>query len=174
MKPFKHLHTINKHRREVRKICFKIGIGWQGIWHDLSKYSFIEFWNGAKYYQGNKSPNDKERRERGYSKAWIHHKGRNKHHFEYWFDVDVKTKQYSPIKMPIKYLKEMFADRVAASKIYRGKDYDNGYPLEYLLNGRAKELMHPDTYNKLYELLLMLKEKGEKETYYYVKSLKEY
>ena len=41
---------------------------------------------GAKYYQGNRSPNEIERREKGYSAAWLHHKGRNKHHLEYWID----------------------------------------------------------------------------------------
>ena len=57
--------------------------------HDLSKYSREEFWTGVRYYQGNRSPNAAERETVGFSKAWLHHKGRNKHHYEYWIDVSV-------------------------------------------------------------------------------------
>lgn len=176
MHPFKHLHTINKHRRKVRHICFKIGIGFQGMMHDLSKYSPTEFWSGAKYFLGTRSPTDKERSEIGYSKAWMHHKGRNKHHFEYWFDVSSITHCYEPVKMPINYLKEMFADRIAASKVYRGKEYTDDYPLQYLTKGgeRVQSLMHKETYETLKSWLIMLKDKGEKETFKYIKSVKDY
>lgn len=173
MHPIKHFITITRHRHKVRNICFKIGIPLQGLMHDLSKYSFTEFIPGAKYYEGTRSPNVKERELLGYSKAWLHHKGRNKHHFEYWQDI-VSTGGYGPIKMPIKYLKEMFADRIAASKIYRGKDYKDEDPLIYLVSREAKCQMHKETYNELYKWLMMLKEKGEKETFRYVKKLKSY
>jgi hypothetical protein len=52
---FDHLKTVTKHRREVRKLCFKCGLYWQGLTHDLSKYSPTEFWNGVKFYTGTKS-----------------------------------------------------------------------------------------------------------------------
>ena len=58
---FKHFHTITKNRHIVMHYCFKLGIGVQGLRHDLSKYSPTEFFNGAKYYQGTRSPNDRER-----------------------------------------------------------------------------------------------------------------
>ena len=87
LKIFSHLKTVNKHRREVRKLCFKCGLYWQGLTHDLSKYSFVEFWNGVKFYTGIKSPHVGEREAYGYSKAWLHHKGVNKHHAEYWQDI---------------------------------------------------------------------------------------
>ena len=173
MKFFKHFCTITKHRRIVRKICFKIGIPLQGMTHDLSKYSWVEFYNGAKYYLGTKSPTIAEREDKGYSEAWMHHKGRNKHHFEYWFDCN-KDGVYVPIKMPIKYLKEMFADRVAASKIYRGKNYTEDYPLEYLLTHRGKDMLHPESFTKLKEWLTLLKEIGEKETCKIIKKEKMY
>lgn len=173
MKFFKHFCTITKHRRIVRKICFKIGIPLQGMTHDLSKYSWVEFYNGAKYYLGTKSPTIAEREDKGYSEAWMHHKGRNKHHFEYWFDCN-KDGVYVPIKMPIKYLKEMFADRVAASKIYRGKNYTEDYPLEYLLTHRGKDMLHPESFIKLKEWLTLLKEIGEKETCKIIKKEKMY
>ena len=86
MKAVKHFKTITKHRFLVMKYCFKAGLYWQGLTHDLSKYSPAEFRVGARYFQGDRSPNDIERREKGYSAAWLHHKGRNKHHLEYWID----------------------------------------------------------------------------------------
>ena len=101
MQPWKHFCTITKHRHTVIRHCFKAGIGWQGLHHDLSKYSITEFWNSAKYYQGTRSPNDQERVERGYSLSWLHHKGRNKHHYEYWTDYSNLTHQVEPVKMPL-------------------------------------------------------------------------
>lgn len=173
MKFIRHFITITKHRWKVRKICFKIGIFFQGLTHDLSKYSWVEFYNGAKYYTGTKSPTIAERNDKGYSAAWMHHKGRNKHHFEYWFDSNEKG-IYVPIKMPMKYLKEMFADRVAASKVYQGKKYTEDYPLEYLLTHRGKEMLHPESFEKLKNWLTLLKDIGEKETCKIIKKEKDY
>ena len=170
--PIKHFNTITHHRHKVIAHCFKAGIGFQGLFHDLSKYSFAEFIPGAKYYQGNRSPNEKERELFGYSAAWMHHKGRNKHHFEYWNDLNVATMRYEPVPMPIKYVKEMFCDRVAASKIYQGKNYTDKHPLEYYLKGNARSRMHDDTANLLEEWLRMLSEHGEQYTFNYLKSLK--
>lgn len=166
---FKHLHTINKHRRLVRKHCFKCGLYWRGLTHDLSKYSPVEFFNGVKYFQGYRSPTIKEREENGYSKAWLHHKGRNKHHFEYWVDIDIHTKKYSPVKMPEEYLIEMFCDRIAASKVYLKDKYTDNSPLEYFLNKDKETELHIETKKELLFLLEMLASKGEKETFKYIK-----
>ena len=173
MKIFKHLKTINTHRFKVCKICFKLGIGHLGLVHDLSKYSYVEFFNGAKYYLGDKSPTILERIDKGYSSAWMHHKGRNKHHFEYWVDSN-KEGIYVPIKMPIKYLKEMFADRIAASKVYLKDKYYEGYPLEYLLTHKAKEYMHEESYNQLKKWLILLRDFGEDEACKIIKEIKNY
>ncbi len=168
---WKHFLTITTHRHRVISHCFRCGIGFQGLRHDLSKYSPEEFIAGAKYYLGDRSPNEGERAVYGYSKAWMHHKGRNKHHFEYWTDYNPKTKSLMPVKMPLKYVIEMFCDRIAASKIYLKDKYDDGYPLQYLLRGNARERMHPDTAALLEKLLRMLAEKGENETFAYVRSI---
>ena len=99
--------------------CFKIGLYKQGILHDLSKYSPSEFWVGVKYYQGTQSPNNAEREALGYSSAWLHHKGRNRHHYEYWLDYTATGKrgEIVPVPMPDRYIAEMLSDRNAASKI---------------------------------------------------------
>lgn len=169
--PFLHFRTITKHRHTVIAHCFRAGIGWQGLFHDLSKYSLTEFLPGAKYYQGSRSPNEQEREELGYSLAWMHHKGRNRHHFEYWNDVNPKTKRYEPVEMPIRYVKEMFCDRVAASKIYQGSAYTDGHPLTYFLKGNARDKMHPATADLLEEWLRMLAQEGEDSTFAYLRGI---
>lgn len=171
MNAFKHFRTITKHRHKVIAHCFRAGIGWQGLFHDLSKYTPTEFSPGAKYYQGNRSPNEKERELYGYSSAWLHHKGRNRHHFEYWTDYNPQTKQIMPVKMPTKFVIEMFCDRVAASKIYQGDKYNDKHPLEYFLRGKPTRMIHPETSCLLEELLIMLSQKGEKETFRYIKNM---
>ncbi len=144
--------------------CKKAGIFWQGLRHDLSKYSPTEFWQGVKYYQnGERSPNEAEREDRGYSLAWMHHKGRNRHHFEYWTDYNPMTKHVEPVRMPTRYLAEMFCDRVAASKIYKKEQYDETCPLQYFQNSTARKLgaLHPETEAELMELLELLAQQGE-------------
>ncbi len=157
-----HLRTVNHHRKLVRQGCFRVGLYWQGLTHDLSKYSPAEFLVGARYYQGTRSPNEAQRLAEGYSAAWLHHKGRNKHHLEYWLD-------YSPsgdhtlvgCRMPERYVVEMFWDRVAASKTYQGTAYTPAHPWEYYLHGRDGRLLHPETRALLEKLLLMLRDQGE-------------
>lgn len=172
MHPFRHFYTITRHRHRVIAHCFRAGIGWQGLFHDLSKYSFCEFWRGARYYLGTRSPNEAERERKGYSVAWLHHKGRNRHHFEYWVDVNPQSKRYEPVKMPLKYVLEMFCDRVAASKIYQGKSYTDAHPLEYFMRGKSSRSIHPETSDFLESLLVMLKERGERETFSYLRAYK--
>lgn len=168
---FLHLATITRHRHRVIAHCFRAGIGWQGLFHDLSKYSPTELIPGVKYYQGTRSPNECERELFGYSAAWMHHKGRNKHHFEYWNDINPQTKMYEPVRMPMRYLKEMFCDRVAASKIYQGKNYVDGHPLQYFLRGNARKKMHSDTADVLEEWLTMLAEYGEEKTFAHIRAI---
>ena len=172
MKPWQHFLTITKHRWIVMVGCFRIGLIWQGLTHDLSKYTPTEFCNGARYYQGVRSPNAAEREEKGYSEAWMHHKGRNKHHYEYWTDMNMETTVYESVAMPRKYLAEQVMDRRAACIVYQGKAYTSGSALAYFLRSRERELMHPQNRRELHHILTMLKEQGEKETFRYLKKEK--
>lgn len=174
MSIIKHFLTITKHRHKVIVHCFKAGILWQGLLHDLSKYSPEEFIPGAIYYQGTRSSNEREREVFGYSRAWMHHKGRNKHHFEYWTDYDPVKKLMMPVKMPIKYVKEMFCDRVAASKIYGRKNYNDRYALDYFLKGKERRVINDETSQLIEKLLTMLAEEGEEKTFAYIRRLKDY
>jgi hypothetical protein len=165
----KHAKLILKHKWLVMKGCFQVGLFWQGITHDLSKFSPTEFIVGVRYFQGNRSPNAAEREKMGYSTAWLHHKGRNKHHYEYWCDVSPDKKGYAPIEMPPRYLAEMVMDRIAASKTYKGKDYTDATSLEYLELGVDEKGMHPQTYKDLVHILTMLKNHGERYTFRYIR-----
>ena len=168
-----HFRTITRHRHLVIRHCWKAGIFWQGLRHDLSKYSPTEFLPGARYYQGNRSPNEKEREVLGYSVAWMHHKGRNKHHFEYWNDYNPKEKRVMPVKMPARYLAEMFCDRLAASKVYAGDQYQQDRSLRYFQNSNARKrgMLHPETEAKLMELLEILAQQGEEAAFAAVREL---
>ncbi len=167
MHPFKHFHTITKHRHMVMANCFRVGLIRQGLCHDLSKYSAAEFWQGAKYYQGNRSPNAGAREAVGYSTAWMHHKGRNKHHYEYWIDYCIDPVDGHVTtggnKMPKKYVAEMVCDRIAACRVYQGDKYTPASPYDYYQRSKGSILIHPDTSDLLDRWLLLLKEKDEAE-----------
>ena len=173
---WKHFCTITHHKSLVRAGCCKIGLYKQGLLHDLSKYSPTEFLVGCKYYQGNMSPNNAERKDKGYSLAWLHHKGRNKHHLEYWIDYGVSNENGKEhrgmvgMKMPVRYVCEMFIDRISASKNYQKEQYTDHSALDYFLKGKDHYLIHPDTEALLWYLLLMLAKRGEKETFAFVKN----
>lgn len=163
-----HLSTITRHKVKVGILCFRCGLYKQGLCHDLSKYSWVEFSSGVKYFQGNRSPIDKEKEVLGYSNGWLHHKGRNKHHWEYW--IDYTPNGFQGMEMPKKYVVEMFCDRVAATMIYLGDHYQDDGALNYYLKGRQHYLMHENTHALLYQLLKMNAEKGLDETIRYIKS----
>ena len=165
----KHFSTVTRHRNAVIRHARKAGILCQGLRHDLSKFSFVEFIPGAKYYQGDRSPNEIERQKFGYSSAWLHHKGRNKHHFEYWTDYNPVEKKMMPVKMPLRYIAEMFCDRVAASKIYQGDKYTDSHPYEYFLRGVANRAIEKETSEVLESWLIMLKDEGEDATFRHIK-----
>lgn len=172
MKAVDHFITITKHRHIVMKYCFIVGLYKQGLLHDLSKYSIDEFISGARYYQGNRSPNAAEKEVVGYSEAWLHHKGRNKHHYEYWIDFPANSDMgLQGNRMPVKYVVEMFIDRMAACKTYYGDDYRDDSPLNYFLKNQGHYVMHEDTMELLEKLLTKLAEDGEKATLKYIKKV---
>jgi len=147
-----------------------VGLYWQGLTHDLSKYAPVEFFVGVKYFQGDHSPNEAERLEKGYSAAWLHHKGRNKHHLEYWVDYSPKGDHaLVGCRIPERYVVECFCDRVAASKVYMGERYTQASPWEYYCRSQDHYLLHPETRELLERLLVMLRDEGEDAVYRYIR-----
>ncbi len=158
---FMHLHTVNKHRWYVFKLSIRAGIPFRGLIHDLSKYSPSEFIESVKYFDGKVSPIKKSKMDNGYSKAWLHHKGRNKHHFEYWYDFN------SPISVPVipfKYFCELICDNIAASMTYSGKDYKPENNLRYFNNRKDLKYINEDIKKAIQDVYRQLIDNGLKKT----------
>lgn len=158
-----HLHTINLHKWRVMKLCFRCGLIKQGLTHDLSKYSWTELKTGFRYYQGHRSPIDAQKEKEGYSYSWLHHQGRNPHHWEFWLD-GVK-----PVPMPYRYIVEMFCDRVAASQTYQKEKYTDASAYDYYCLGKHRMTMDPKSQQELEVLLVHLKEHGLEATIQLIK-----
>ena len=148
------MRTILRHKRLVRRNCFRAGIYWQGICHDWSKYHPIEFWTGVRYYQeGKRSPNAYERE------------------YVYWIYLSSDySKGLQGMPMAPRYVVEMFCDRMAASRNYNLENYNDRLPLEYYERGKSRYTMHPETAELLERLLHMLAEEGEDKTFAYIRN----
>lgn len=152
-----HFMVITRHKWVVFKLCCKVGQPWRGLVHDLSKYSPTEFWEGVKYFNGKHSPITDAKKDKGYSQAWLHHKGRNKHHTDYWVDLSAPDK--TPI-IPYQYVAEMLCDKLAAGLIYKGKEWTKEYELDYWLNERDKTLVNDQVEALITEFLTQVSKEG--------------
>jgi hypothetical protein len=170
---FKHLRTVHRHRKYVRKMCWKMGLFWQGLTHDLSKYSFVEL-SICKYYTGKKSPHQVCREKIGYSPSWNHHYHKNKHHFQFWWDED-EVGKIIPVKMPYKYVIESFCDMVGASKAYGGKDWKPDAVWNYWITKcKGKRIMNAESEYLVEKLIWNLYQMGEKHFLDWYKRSKAY
>lgn len=161
-----HLSTIMKHKFWVFYFCNMCGFPWKGLVHDMSKFSYTEFWTNVKYVIPGKSPIDVQKEEIGFSIAWQHHKGHNPHHYEFWMDKFDDGCYVT--KMPFKYAVEMLCDNLAAGKAYQGKNFSYESELKWWENQKKIRNMHPDNrdfldvmFHKLYDYEQDLKA-GEK------------
>lgn len=159
--PFKHMKTVIRHKWAVGRYCWRIGLYWQGITHDLSKFSCTEFLPSARFFQGNRSPIEAERELYGVSRAWLHHKGRNRHHLEYWTDYDLETREYRGCPMPLNYIAESICDRVGASRVYHKETYSQAFPLAFYKKDRPTSPVHADVDELFLYYLNLLAERGE-------------
>ena len=152
-KLFKHFKLIIAHKHYVFLASIEAGIPFRGLVHDLSKFSIAEFFNSAKYYTGNRSPIDNEKDEKGYSYAWLHHRGRNPHHWEYW--IDNLSSGGEALKIPIIYVKEMICDWIGAGKAYDFDNWNYDVPFKRFnrLYNSGKLKLHIDTYMFLFYVL---------------------
>ena len=143
-KMWHHLRTVQTHRKWARYYCFLAGIPWRGIKHDLSKYSPTEFFESARYWTGTGSPINEAKKDIGYSKAWFHHRGRNRHHWAYW--TDNFSEGLTVHQMPQDDFVEMVCDFLAAGRAYRGKDFTYHGEYEWWLKNKEKgnKAMHPN------------------------------
>lgn len=171
MKFWNHFKTVCKHKYYVGKYCFMAGIPVRGILHDMSKFSPTEFIESVKYYQGTRSPIDACKEKNGYSKAWMHHKGRNSHHYEYWQDNFDKGGE--ALQMPFDDARELICDYLGAGQAYMGKDFTFEAEYKWWLNKKFKPLaMHPQTKLFVENVLFLLKAYNNPKATLSTKSLK--
>ena len=166
---WKHFKTVCRHKWFVFRECASCGIVWQGLTHDLSKFSPTEFISSAKYFQGNRSPIEAEKEDIGYSAAWLHHKGRNPHHWEYWTDFGPNGEIIAN-KIPRKYVIEMVCDFIGAGKAYNTAKWTQRSPLEYYNKVRGGRYFHPDTEKEILKYLNYIADEGLDAFYKMVKT----
>lgn len=118
IKLLKLVKRIVVHKFWVAYYCFQLGLYWQGLTHDLSKFSLTEIKGALKYWNPNKSSLAYEKELNGYSATFLHHRGRNPHHYEYW--IHSLDEGGIAAEMPRKYVLELICDYLAACKTYGG------------------------------------------------------
>ena len=165
---WKHFLTICRHKWVVYQECKACGIPWRGIVHDLSKFGPVEFSASARHFQGNRSPIEAEKEEIGYSAAWLHHKGHNPHHWEYWTDFG-KNGEVIPAKIPFNVVVEMVCDWIGAGKVYNQEHWSQRDPLDYYNKVRAGRHFHPDTEKLILLFLTTISEEGLEEFHWMAK-----
>ena len=161
---FEHLKVISKHKYYVMRACFKTGFYKRGLLHDNSKFGIEEFVSSARYFQGHRSPIDAEKEDIGYSKAWQSHKGRNKHHWQYW--VDWERGQLYAIEMPIEYVVEMVCDWVGAGKAYNKEKWTINEVRNWYEKEKDVMILHEKT-RKFIEFSLFTIIRTEQDFYYW-------
>ena len=156
----KHFLTVCRHKKVVFKECRACGITWQGIKHDLSKFSFAEFMPSAKYFQGNRSPIEAEKKDIGYSYAWLHHKGANPHHWEFWTDFTEADGSVIANKIPYKYVVKMICDWIGAGKVYQKEAWTPESPMIHYRKMRKGRHFHPETDTLIIKFLECIRDEG--------------
>lgn len=157
-----HFKTICIHKYYVFQNCCKAGIPMRGLLHDLSKFTPVEFLESTKYFQGNRSPINACKDANGVSKAWLHHKGRNPHHYEYW--QDDFDHGGMPLKMPFICALELVCDYLAAGQAYNKEKFTYSQEYEWWENKcRNPVAMHPQTRRFVDLMLLTMKEENSND-----------
>jgi len=172
-KYWRHFKTVCKHKWYVFKECRACGFTWLGIVHDLSKFGPSEFISSARHFQGDRSPIDAEKEKLGYSKAWLHHKSHNKHHWEYWTDF-ADDGSVIANELPFKYLVEMICDWIGAGKAYRKEEWTPDEPLKYYNKVEDKLHLHLYTKGEFVFLLSLISQNRIEEFHKYCRRLKNY
>lgn len=149
---FQYLLQLVKHKYYVYIYGRQLGLGKiQLLLHDLSKFMPIEFIPYADQFYGTK-------RNPKFMEAWLHHQNVNKHHWEYWIRRHLRKtnlKMWVAEEMPDKYIKELIADWLAASKVYEGV-YPEKHKWQYINDNFEKMVFHPKTRIKILEMLYEL------------------
>jgi hypothetical protein len=136
-----------RHKWYVFLECWKLGIPWLGIIHDMSKFYPSEWMPYMRhFFNSDGSLRPKTRDKTGYYKptdtgdddfdgAWFLHQKRNKHHWQWWI-LPEDSEGLKTIPMPERYMKEMLADWRGAGRAQGTPDT----PGWYRANGHKLQL----------------------------------
>lgn len=148
LKPlYLHLKRVCIHKYFVGRYLMKCGFYAQAITHDLSKFSYTEISESIKFYEEGRSPIEVAKEKQGYSLAWLHHRGRNKHHNTYWtdnYDRVMMGKKLTCYIMPFRYAVELVCDYLGASIAYnKNHELVIDDAIAFWNKIKDKEAMHP-------------------------------
>ena len=105
-----HIIDILMKKTYVLIYCFRIGLYWRGIKHDISRFSLIEFIYSIENYDPVEYPLDMRRRN-SISQAYIHYISKNDYTIEHWICND------EPCKMPFASASECIVHLIASERI---------------------------------------------------------
>jgi hypothetical protein len=143
-KGIKHFCLVMRHRHQVIRNGFHLGIFFVALFHDFSKFTPSEFIPSVKYFKGTSSPVQEQRNnEDGYSTIAVNHTSRNKHHWEHY--IDIYKGQILVKNIPYKYALEYVADMMSASKTYDKAHFSPDAVLTYFMNKKDMFLMSDAT-----------------------------
>lgn len=150
IKHWLYLSYVLRHKWFVMLACFRRGLIWQGIFHDLSKFTPGEWIPYANFFYGprSKTRTQTEGERVAFDTAWLRHQHRNPHHWQHWVlrEDNGGTKT---LPMPLRYIKEMLADWEGAGRAITGKvEYVSWY-----MKNRSNILLHPDTERQVHLML---------------------
>ena len=152
---WEYFKKVCRHKWHVGRACFRYGLYWRGIVHDLSKFSRAEFGPYAMYFH---TPDGKSsyRTKTAFDHAWRHHVAHNPHHWEYW----IAFNRGYPVAadMPEKYILEMVADWIGAGMTYDGQPDPNVW--YYGKDAKSIIMMTQRTRDRVEELLREINPKG--------------
>jgi len=147
---FKYFKYVFRHKYYVMKECFKMGLYWQGIVHDLSKFLPSEAKAYANFFSGDNE--NKSLFAGKFKYAWLYHQKRNKHHWQYWVLLEDVNRE-TLLKIPTKYLKEMLCDWIGAGLAIHGKkDIHKWYEMN-----KSKIRLHDESRQELEKYLVDIK-----------------
>ena len=164
MQYIKYLSYVIRHKWFVMIECFKVGLYWRGIIHDMSKFYPGEFIPYAKYFYGTWIKNDQCHGDIGgrisykdtemgveevFNIAWLKHQHRNDHHWQYWI-LRLDDGGTTIFNMPHKAMKEMICDwKGAGQAINRTNSPDECR--EWFIKNRFNMTFADETREKLWK-----------------------
>ena len=147
--------------------CFKVGLIWRGMIHDISKFSFDEFIPYANYFYGKKD-NDisRGRNSTGYYKptdtgdlafdfAWLLHQKRNRHHWQWWI-LPEDSGGIKVLEMGYNDTYEMISDWIGAGKAqgHLSPKEDRLFEVRRWYGANMDKMqLHPNTRSKIESII---------------------